>query len=329
MIYIVVGLAFFAGFLFVFGVNLYIVDVADKRRQQIREQVELNMRLRQRERVRVEMASKDLSALAAENDADGRISEGMWQRFRRMVAKSGVRLTVGQLVTVSFLVAFVPAVVLLSVLPLLGVLSFSNAMWIAVPVAFLASAIPTTIVAILANRRQEKLLSQLPDAFDLMSRVLRAGQTTAQAMQAVANEFDDPIAVEFSYCYEQQNLGLSPEAALRDLARRTDLLEVRMFVVSMMINREAGGNLSELLDKLSFIIRERYQIRGHIRALTAEGKLQALILIALPFLVLIALMITTPSYALTLFEYPWLLVGMVCANIVGYLWMRSIINFDF
>lgn len=329
MIYLVVGLAFFAGFLFVFGINLFIVDMAERRRQQFREQVELEMRLRQRERTRVALAGKDLSEIAAELEADRVGSPGLARRMARMVEQSGLPLTPTQLVTASFLLAFIPAVTLLTVFPLLEIMSVWQAMWIAGPVAFLASAVPTTIVAVLAHRRREKLMSQLPDAFDLMSRVLRAGQTTAQAMQAVADEFDDPIAIEFGYCYEQQNLGLSPETALGDLAYRTELLEIRMFVVSMMINREAGGNLSELLDKLSFVIRERYQIRGHIRALTAEGKLQALILIGLPFLVLTSLMITTPSYALTLFAYPWLLIGMLLANLVGYLWMRSIINFDF
>ena len=162
-----------------------------------------------------------------------------------------------------------------------------------------------------------------------MRRVVRAGQTMSQAMQAVADECSSPIADEFGDCYEQQNLGLSPEAALRDLARRTELLEVKIFVVALSVHREAGGNLSVLLERLAEVIRERYRIRGQIRTFTAEGKLQAKILLALPFVVLLALLLTSPDYAKLLFHYPWLLIGMVIADMIGALWLRTIINFDF
>ena len=105
-----------------------------------------------------------------------------------------------------------------------------------------------------------------------MGRVVRAGQTISQALQAVADEFPPPIAAEFAYCYEQQNLGLSPESALRDLARRTGLLEIKIFVLALLVQQQTGGNLAELLDKLSGIIRERFRIRGQIKTLTAEGR---------------------------------------------------------
>ena len=115
-----------------------------------------------------------------------------------------------------------------------------------------------------------------------MARVIRAGQTMSQALLAVADEFPPPIAGEFSYCYEQQNLGLSPETAFRDLARRTGLLEIKIFVLALLVQQQTGGNLAELLDKLSAIIRERYRIRGQIKTLTAEGRMQAMVLLALP-----------------------------------------------
>ncbi len=104
----------------------------------------------------------------------------------------------------------------------------------------------------------------------------------AQALQAVADEFAPPIAGEFAYCYEQQNLGLSPETAMRELARRTGLLEVKIFVTAVLVQQQTGGNLAEMLDKLSSIIRERYQLRGKIKTLTAEGRIQGIILLGLP-----------------------------------------------
>ena len=121
---------------------------------------------------------------------------------------------------------------------------------------------PLLYVQLKRKRAAGEAPAQLPDAFDLMGRVIRAGQTMSQALQAVADEFPQPIAGEFAYCYEQQNLGLPPEVALRDLARRTGLLEIKIFVLALLVQQQTGGNLAELLDKLSTIIRERFRIRG-------------------------------------------------------------------
>ena len=159
----------------------------------------------------------------------------------------------------------------------------------------------------------EKLLSQLPDAFDLMGRVIRAGQTMSQGLQAVADEFAPPIATEFSYCYEQQNLGLSPELAMRDLARRTGLLEIKIFVTAMLVQQQTGGNLAEMLDKLSAIIRQRYRLRGQIKALTAEGRFQAAVLLALPIVMFFVFLVLNPAYEAELLKHPSLIVAtLVC-----------------
>ncbi len=162
----------------------------------------------------------------------------------------------------------------------------------------------------------------------MMSRVLRSGQTISQSIQAVADEFSPPIAEEFGFCYEQQNLGLSPEAAMRQLAQRTGLLEIRIFVVAVMVHRQTGGNLSELLDKISHVIRERFRISGYIRALTAEGRLQAIILLALPPLMIFLLLALNRDYMMTIFKYPSLLIVMFTCEILGALWMRKIVNFE-
>src|SRR5690606_9876698 len=134
---------------------------------------------------------------------------------------------------------------------------------------------------------------------------------------------------EFSYCYEQQNLGLPTEVALRDLARRTGLLEINIFVVAVIVQRQVGGNLAEMLEGLAGMVRERYRIRGVVKSLTAEGKMQAGILMGLPFLIFGAMLIMNRSYALVLFDYPWLLAGIGISMGLGALWIRKIINFDF
>jgi tight adherence protein B len=319
MMYSVAALAFVAGLLLVFGINLFLVDLANQRRQYLMVHDD-QFRSQRRERTRSSLANKDIAELAAEIDARASVEESFEQRFARVVQQSGIGLRVGQLLLLCFVTAFVPGLIVAIVLRSILFTAFT---------ACVGGILPMLFVIVKSSRRQEKLLSQLPDAFDLMSRVLRAGQTMSQAMLGVADEFSDPIAEEFFYCYEQQNLGLTSEVALRDLARRTGMLEIKIFVVSVTVHRDAGGNLSQLLDKLANVIRDRYRIRGHIRALTAEGRFQAYILLALPFIVMGGMLITGPSYIRTLFEYPWVFVVMLVTNAIGALWMRMIINFDF
>ena len=112
------------------------------------------------------------------------------------------------------------------------------------------------------------------------------------------------------------------------VVRRTGLLEVRIFVVAVTIHRQTGGNLSELLDSISKVIRDRFRIRGQIRALTAEGRMQAVILLALPPLMLAILLVVNRDYMMTIFEYPALLVGMFVCEGLGAIWMRQIVNFE-
>jgi tight adherence protein B len=177
--------------------------------------------------------------------------------------------------------------------------------------------------------RLNKMLAQLPDAFDLMARVIRAGQTMSQALQAVADEFEPPLAGEFAYCYEQQNMGLAPEFALRDLARRTGLLEIKIFVLALLVQQQTGGNLAEVLEKLATVVRERFRMRGKIKALTAEGRLQAIVLLGLIPVMFMAILILNRNYGQILLDRPMLLAGMGVSEAVGLLWIRRIINFDF
>ena len=162
-----------------------------------------------------------------------------------------------------------------------------------------------------------------------MSRVLRAGQTTTQGMNAVAEEFKPPIGEEFGYCYEQQNLGLSTDVALQQLAKRTGLMEMKIFVMAVLIQRQAGGNLAELLDKLATVIRKRFELKGMIKSLTAEGRLQATLLIILPFAVWVLLYFVNNNYAMKLFRHPQLIISSITGMVIGALWIKKIINFDF
>lgn len=319
MEYFIIGLAFLAGFLLIFGVNLLLVDILESQRQQARKRLEEELRLRQKERARSSLAYKDMYEMAAEGLVDFNSRPTLAESFVKLVDESGMLITPLRLLGVSIglfllfgLVVWVP-----------------TGRWVCgLIAALLAAAVPVLYVAIQRRKRMEKMLSQLPDAFELMSRTMRAGQTISQALQSVADEFSPPVSDEFGYCYDQQNLGLSPEAAMRDLARRTGLLELKIFVLAVMVHRQTGGNLADLLEKLASVIRDRYRIRGVIRALTAEGRMQAIILLALPPIMLMLMLVLNRSYAMTLFHYPWVLVIMFVSMTIGAFWIHKIISFD-
>jgi tight adherence protein B len=237
-----------------------------------------------------------------------------------MIAQSGLDLSVRKLLMLTLATG-------LGLGAALGL--FRQSILVGVVVGLVGTAVPIVYVQLKRKARLDKIQAQLPDAFDLMGRVVRAGQTVSQAMLAVADEFAQPIAGELSYCYEQQNLGLSPELALRDLAKRTGLLEIKIFVTALLVQQQAGGNLAELLDKLSDIIRQRQRIRGQIKSLTAEGRLQAVILLALPFAMFFILLIMSRDYGLELLEHPSLIVMTLIGEGLGAIWIRRIVNFDF
>jgi tight adherence protein B len=318
--YYITTLSFSAGGLLVFGINLWIADLMMAHRRQVRQRLEEELQSRQKERARHSMANKDLYERAATGEVELRVRLTPRERFVRMVDESGMAVRPAPLAALAAMVGLAAAA---------ATTVFGGTWILASLVCPLAGAVPVLYVAWVGKRRREKLLSQLPDAFDLMTRTLRAGQTMAQAFQAVSEEFGAPIANEFGYCLDQQNLGLSPEAAMRDLARRTGLLELRIFVLAVMIHRQTGGNFADLLHRLGMVIRERYRIRGAIKSLTAEGRLQAIILLALPPVMLGIMLALNRPYALTLFRYPSLLIGMSVSMALGGLWLRKIVRFDF
>lgn len=199
------------------------------------------------------------------------------------------------------------------------------------PLVAAAVAVPLPLVAVFVarQRRRDLLCRQLPDAFDVMSRALRAGQTVSSSFQLIGQDFPQPIAEEFTYCYEQQHLGISQEVALRDLARRTNIMELQMFVVAMIVQARTGGNLAELLAKLAAILRKRANIQNRVKALTGEGRMQAAVLIALPFAIFIALYVLNREYAQILLDRPLLLLGCCASQAIGAVCIHKMIQIDF
>jgi tight adherence protein B len=183
--------------------------------------------------------------------------------------------------------------------------------WLAkVPIFFmpLAGGVMFMIpFAWLWNKRRVRLntfAAQLPDAMELVARALRAGHALGAGMHLVADEMPSPIADEFGRVYEEQNLGIPLEEAMRGMTDRVPNLDLRFFVTSVAIQRQTGGDLAEILDKIGYVIRERYRILGQVKALTGEGRLSGVVLIALPFVLFLVMLHIQPGYVQALWTEP-------------------------
>ncbi len=317
---------FLAVALVIVGISSLASDLVMRDKSRVSRRVDREL-LRQRVKAR--------AGLTPEAMAGQDLAPSLRERFEMMVEQSGLNLTAQGLLAAMAIAGLALGGLALLVRMGLGIWSIQENLLPAGLAALVGVFLPLFHVQRKRKQRQDKLVAQLPDAFDLMARVIRAGQTMAQAMQAVADEFDAPIAVEFSYCYEQQNLGLSPDIALRDLARRTGVLEIKIFILALLVHQQTGGNLAELLDKLSGMVRERFRVRGKIRALTAEGRLQALVLLILPPALFLLLLVLNPNYGQVLLHQSLflcngdILILMGIFEALGALWINKIINFDF
>jgi tight adherence protein B len=164
--------------------------------------------------------------------------------------------------------------------------------------------LPFKFLALRAKRRLKKFEKQLPDALELLSRGLKAGHAFASGLQLVADEMPNPIGGEFFKTFKEYNHGLDLNTALLHLCQRLDLRDLRFFTTAVMIQRETGGNLAEILDKIAALIRERFKLRNQIQALTAEGRLSGIILLLLPPLTALAMFYLNPDYILLLVNHP-------------------------
>jgi tight adherence protein B len=211
----------------------------------------------------------------------------------------------------------------------IALLGFFGNWWLSILCTPLGLCLPVVRLPVLRRIRQRKLSRQLPEAFQMISRAVRAGQTIPAAMQIIAQDFDPPVCDEFRLCYEQQNLGISRETALKQLARRTGSMELQLFVVALLVQAKSGGDLVELLDNLANMNRKRLKLAERVRALTGEGRMQAIVLTVLPMVAFVGVIILSPDYAKILLDRPWLLLCTAIAQLVGTLWVRRIVSFEY
>ena len=208
---------------------------------------------------------------------------------------------------------------------------FLKTAWQAVLIGFGTAILPYLHLQMKKKERMAKFEKQLPEALDLIARALKAGHAFTSGMKLVAEEFKDPLGPEFDETLDEINFGLSVDDALKNLIKRVECMDLKFFVVSVILQRETGGNLAEIIENLAHLIRERFKFRGKVRILSAEGKLSAGILVAIPFLLFVALLIINPNYMGTLINDPMgrnISTISVIMMVVGIYLIRRIIDID-
>jgi tight adherence protein B len=221
-------------------------------------------------------------------------------------------------VIVGMLMAFVAAV-------------FTHAPW-SMPLGFAAGfGLPFLILKIKRTRRLHAFEEQFPEALDLIARALKAGHAFATGLKMVADEMEEPVGPEFRKTFDEQNFGLPLKDSLENLTVRIPVLDVRFFATAVLIQRETGGNLAEILENLGHVVRERFKILRQVRVYTAHGRLTGYVLLALPAFLSIALMFINPEHMNLLFREKMgqtMLMAAIVMQTCGFLWIKKIVKIE-
>ena len=262
------------------------------------------------------------SLMAGMADVPGQLEEYFTKLFnvRLLIEQADVPMTVPKILGLCGALAAAGAAIVV----------VSGLSWLLIP----AVSIPLAILPLLwlmfkRKSRWGKFGKQLPEALELMGRGLRAGHSLQAGFQLVGDEMAEPIGPEFTRVFDEQNLGVKLEDALRSMTDRIPNLDLKFFATAIALQRQTGGDLAEILDKIGRLIRERYQIFGQIQALTGEGRLSGIVLMALPPLLLAVMLKLNYDYTMMLFNDPMgqqMLAGAVVLQIIGALVIRKIIN---
>jgi tight adherence protein B len=212
-----------------------------------------------------------------------------------------------------------------------GILAFAvGIVHLLIPlVVIVMGSLPIIWVLMRRKKRLRQFATQLPEAMEMIARTLRAGQSLGFGISLVATEMPQPISGEFGRVFEEQNLGIPMEQSLNELANRIPNLDLKFFVTAVILQRQTGGDLAEILDKIGNLVRDRFRIWGQVQALTGEGRLSGIVLLVLPFLLFLAVYQLNPDYVKVLFTDPMgtkMLAIAVIMQIIGALVIRKIVN---
>jgi tight adherence protein B len=249
--------------------------------------------------------------------------QGLSGPLDRLVTQSGLKMTVGTLMMACVLAA-------LTGYGLVKWLTYYTYLGLAAAPVF--GALPYLFVRHMRTRRLESFEEQFPESIALIARALRAGHAFTTGLQMVADEIPDPVGAEFKLVYDRQNFGMSLNDALKGLADRVPILDAKFFATAVLTQRETGGNLSEVLDNLASVIRERFKVKRQVRVVTAHGRMTGWILAALPPALALLLSFVSPDHMSTMLSDP-LGVKMLAVGgtlqVVGTLIIRHLVNFRY
>lgn len=275
-------------------------------------------------------APKKLDLITREDLTTGRFALQLLQklelqdRLQTMLEQAGLKWSVARLVHAClgcFLAAF--GIAWLFLPPQMTSLAFLPAL--------LGSGLPLLVVARKRGARIHRFEEQFPESLEFVARSMRAGHGFSVSLEMIHREFQEPLAGEFRRTFEEHNLGMPLELALEKLGQRVPLLDVHFFVSAVMLQKRTGGNLAEILDKLAYIIRERFKLRGRIRAISAHGRMTGMALTCIPIGVAVLMFWVNPDYVRFFFTEEtgnYMMGGAVFLQIVGYLVIQKIVSIE-
>lgn len=240
--------------------------------------------------------------------------------IQKMLAQAGMSVRAGNFLGMSALAGILATFVAYALSKRV------EAAWVAMLVGFV---VPYLYASYRRNKRFEKFEELFPEAIDTLARAVRAGHAFTTALEMITNEVSEPVAGEFRQLYEEQKFGMPVRDALINLTDRIPLVDVKFFVTAVMLQRETGGNLAEILDNLSYVIRERFKIQRQVRVYTAQGRLTMALLMGMPPIIVTVMLVLNPSFIRPLFADPighTLLVAGITLQTVGYFVIRKIIR---
>jgi len=273
-----------------------------------------------------EDASAEMTILMNQPEVDAVeavMAHGLYSRAQKFIQQSGLPWTVSRLV----------------VSMLIGAAAGGFLGWAILPLGFpvlaglvgagLCGMLPYLYLKLKRSRRMAEMEAQLPEALDFLARSMRAGHAFSISLEMLGGETPDPMGQELRVLFNELNLGAPLEIALTNFADRVPLLDVQLFVSSVLLQRQTGGNLSEILMRLAHIIRERFRLKGQVKAASAHGRLTAAVLTVLPFVLMLALLFVAPGYLQGMAADEtgkWMILGAIVAQGLGFYFIRKIVN---
>jgi len=300
-----------------------LLSLFDRRRAKARL---IKERLSQESKAPERSAEEELAVLRDEQLSDIPALDALLRRSERvsavqkMLAQAGLTMRAGDflgLCALCAVVALIAAYVLTKKVEIA---------WVCLVVGFL---LPYSYASFRRTKRFEKFEELFPEAIDTLARAVRAGHAFTTALEMITNEVAEPVSGEFRQLYEEQKFGMPVRDALLNLTQRVPLVDVKFFVTAVMLQRETGGNLAEILDNLSYVIRERFKIQRQVRVYTAQGRLTMALLMGMPPIIVTLMLVLNPGFIHPLFADPighTLLVAGITLQTVGYFVIRKIIR---